>query len=92
MIVFPEKTAALMKKATEKWGVETQFNMLVGEIGELLELYGKSVQNRDRTENWVEEVADVLIMCTQIAQVIGIEKVNEMIEKKVQKFQNKLEG
>lgn len=82
------KLLNLAQKAQKHWGSYAQKQMLIGEIGELLTLFGRSAQGRDTKQQWVEETADVFIMLFQLANTIGTEEVSECIEHKVNRVTN----
>jgi len=62
-----------LKKIIEHYGKENQLKMIVGEIGELLALFGKESQGRASKDDWVEEIADVEIMLEQLKLIKGID-------------------
>ena len=62
-----------LKEIIEHYGKENQLRMVVGEIGELLTLFGKEAQGRASKEDWVEEIADVEIMLEQLKLIKDID-------------------
>jgi hypothetical protein len=76
------------KRALKKYGPEAQRELAVGEIGELLEIYGKEVQNRASSEDWTEEIADVYII---LPALVMIHSSKEDVEEKVEEKLSKLE-
>jgi NTP pyrophosphatase (non-canonical NTP hydrolase) len=62
-----------LKEIIEHYGKENQLQMVVGEIGELLALFGKEAQGRASKEDWVEEIADVEIMLEQLKLIKDID-------------------
>jgi NTP pyrophosphatase (non-canonical NTP hydrolase) len=80
----------VFEQAITTWGVENQRMMAVGEIGELLAEFGRIVQGRSSTDKMVDEIADTLIMVTQLALIYGEDAVKERIKFKLQKINEKL--
>ena len=78
-------------KAIEKWGAATQEQMAIGEIGELLALYGRRVQNRDDAMEWIDEIADVTIMLRQLALMTDPVLVAGAIDTKMCRLKKALE-
>ena len=64
--------------------------MLIGEFGELLTLFGRRAQGRDTPEDWISEIADCMIMLEQMAIMHGYVKVQEKLDYKIQRLQNRL--
>jgi hypothetical protein len=75
---------ALCRAITEAYGVPSQEAMAVGEIGELLTLFGRRAQKRDSEQAWVDEIADGLIMLRQLAEIHGAAEVEARIAQKVE--------
>jgi NTP pyrophosphatase (non-canonical NTP hydrolase) len=73
-ILVDEKILAAV---INKWGSQSQLDMVVGEFGELLTLYGRKAQNRDSQSEWLSEIADCYIMLSQLAFMNGISQ-NEL--------------
>ena len=78
-----------LKEIIEHYGKENQLQMVVGEIGELLTLFGKEAQGRASKEDWTEEIADVEIMLEQLKIIKGInttETKRFKIERTLERF------
>ena len=64
--------------------VDDDISIAVGEIGELLTLVGRSMQGRDRLEEWVDELADVTlqtyILATRLNKQLYIKRLNRKID------------
>ena len=67
----------LYDKALKKWGIESQVNMLIEEMAELI--IGISKFRRNGSNQFLEEIADVEIMIEQIKRFLGKE-TNKIIE------------
>ena len=89
-VIFPSDAVERYTEATEMWGIESQRSMMIGEIGELLTLYGREVQGRATEEEWIEEITDGLIMLGQMANIYGIDKIDKSMKEKFGKFRGKL--
>ena len=83
---FPD----ICRLATKTWGVESQEAMAVGEIGELLTMFGRRVQYRDCEDQWIDEIADCLIMLNQLAHLHGYNKVEDRVGDKIHRLRLKL--
>tara|TARA_R110002126_G_scaffold23254_3_gene81816 strand:- start:1412 stop:1738 length:327 start_codon:yes stop_codon:yes gene_type:complete len=62
-----------LKEIIEHYGKENQLQIVVGEIGELLALFGKEAQGRASKDDWTEEIADVEIMLEQLKLIKDID-------------------
>jgi NTP pyrophosphatase (non-canonical NTP hydrolase) len=80
-----------LRRAIRVWGVDSQEQMLIGEIGELLTLFGRRAQGRVIDSEMVDEIADVTIMITQMAQMYGPEQVEERIAFKLDRLNARLD-
>ncbi len=87
------------KKATELWGLVAQYDQCVEEMGELIVainkfkrkmLYKEYKGDPKIIENLVEEIADVSICLEQMRYFYKDYGVEEMIDKKMQKFQGQI--
>lgn len=81
----------LFKRALAAYGDSAQEALAVGEIGELLNLFGRRVQGRDTPEDWIVEIADVTIMLRQLALMHGVEKVEEAIKAKCERLERRVQ-
>lgn len=88
---FSDQHHKILQKALDVWGEHTQYSMAVGELGELLTLYGRRVQGRDVEEDWISEIADVIIILEQLARMHGYDKVCQKIEYKMERLSNRLD-
>lgn len=76
--------------ALTKWGVENQLWMVCEECGELLNAIGKMRRERVTREDVITELADVTIMCEQIAQYIGYDDYTREMERKLERLKERL--
>ena len=87
---LPSNFDLICAEATRLWGTEAQEAVAIGEIGELLTMFGRRAQKRDTPEQWVDEIADVLMMANQLAIIHGKDAVEERLAQKVEKLRFRL--
>lgn len=80
----------IYEKALVKWGFENQLWMVIEECGELLNAIGKMRRERVTREDVITELADVTIMCEQIAQYMGYDDYTKEIERKLERLKERL--
>ena len=76
--------------AIKAWGRDSQFKMAFGECGEFVALCGRQAQGRATDEDFISEIADVMIMMAQMRELFGREKVDAMIDFKIDRLKQKL--
>lgn len=74
---------SLYDAAITKWGVGAQKNMAYEEIGELVTALARDDRGRVTTEELLTELADVTIMCEQMAYILGFEDYEKEIDRKL---------
>lgn len=80
----------IYEKALVKWGFENQLWMVTEECGELLNAIGKMRRERVTREDVITELADVTIMCEQIAQYMGYDDYTKEMERKLVRLKERL--
>ena len=80
---LPDDMDEVCKAATATWGTRSQENITIGEIGEFLTLIGRREQGRATDAMWIDEIADGIIMYTQMAHLHGKEAVEKRIAEKL---------
>lgn len=81
------------QEAIDKWDREGQEKLAIGEIGELIELFGKQVQGRANPDQWADEIADVYILLpTLILLHTDRSKVEDRVSHKLDRLQSMLEN
>ena len=78
-----EERLKLYNKAIRIWGVGAQKNMIYEEIGELLTALARDDRGRSTKEDLLTELADVTIMCEQIAYVLGYDDYEKELDRKL---------
>lgn len=78
-----EERLKLYKKAIDLWGVEAQRNMAFEELGELNTILARDRRGRATKEEILTELADVIIMCEQMAVILGFEDYEKELDNKL---------
>ena len=90
---LPQDIDSVCLRALGAWGIAVQERVAIGEIGELLTLVGRSAQHRDTPEQWTDEIADVIIMCHQLAISRGLSvAVEDRIAEKLPKIEARIDA
>lgn len=84
---------ALLEKAVRRWGKDAQLLVMAEECSELIKAILKVVSRgkKDKEEDIVEELADVIIMANQLVYIYGEERVKKHIEFKMNRVRERLE-
>ena len=81
----------IMKKAISLWGINAQLDMLQEECAELIQTISK--YKRNKPNNIPEEIADVMILITQISDYFQLHNQIELVRKeKINRLKNNLLG
>jgi NTP pyrophosphatase (non-canonical NTP hydrolase) len=89
-MLFSNIQIATLNNALETWGKHEQEQMAVGECGEFLTLFGRKVQGRATDEDFIEEIADVMVMMEQMALIYGYDQVQYAVDHKMRRLGEKL--
>ena len=81
-----------IRLAVETYGKESQIQMLFEEMAELQDALCKLARGRHTADHVCEEIADVMIMCFQMAKIFGSLKVEQWTNLKMVRLANKLKG
>jgi NTP pyrophosphatase (non-canonical NTP hydrolase) len=84
-----EERLKLYDAAISKWGVGAQKNMAYEEIGELLTALARDDRGRSTKEDLLTELADVTIMCEQMAFILGFEDYEKEMDRKLIRLRDK---
>lgn len=87
---------ATLDRAIATWGVDAQFEMLLEETLELataLQKMKRSDKNREVLwANLIDELADVKILIRQAERMIGVEGINDRVDFKMERLENRLDA
>ena len=84
-----EERIKLYEAAISKWGVEAQRNMAFEELGELNTILARDRRGRATKEEILTELADVTIMCEQMAVILGFEDYEKELDNKLIRLRDK---
>ncbi|MBP5694836.1 MAG: antitoxin [Bacilli bacterium] len=83
-----EEKLKLFQKAIRVWGIEAQKNMAFEELGELITALARDRRGRVTTEEILTELADVTIMCEQLALFLGFDEYEKEIDRKLKRLRD----
>jgi NTP pyrophosphatase (non-canonical NTP hydrolase) len=86
-----EEMSEILADAVDIYGTEAQIWMMMEEMSELGNAIAKYQRGRVTEEDVCEEIADVIIMCFQMAAIFGSEEVNEILDAKMERLKKRLE-
>lgn len=78
-----EDRLSLYDEAIKKWGGEAQREMAYEELGELITAIARHRRGRTDRNGLITELADVTIMCEQLAYMLGYEDYENEIDRKL---------
>ena len=82
----------IFKQAVDTFGADHQIGMLHEEVGELLAAINQYARGRVGKGAVVTEIADVMIMCEQMAEIFGREETEAEKRRKIEGLAGKIEG
>lgn len=74
------------------YGIDKQIDMCIEECAELVNALCMLRRGRNNRKDVVTEIADVRIMCGQMALLFGDRDVDEEIERKLERLKERLEA
>lgn len=80
----------IIQLAIQTYGKEAQTQMLFEEMAELQNALCKLSRGRGTVSDVCEEIADVMIMCFQMAQIYGPKSVEQMANFKMHRLKERL--
>lgn len=80
----------IIHRVIQTYGKEAQIQMLFEEMAELQNAICKLSRGRGTVGDVCEEIADVMIMCFQMAQIFGAQAVEQMAQYKMRRLKNRL--
>ena len=89
MLPLPEN---IFKQAVDTFGADHQIGMLHEEVGELLAAINQYARGRVTKDAVVTEIADVMIMCEQMAEIFGREETEAEKRRKIEGLAGKIEN
>lgn len=81
----------IFKQAVDTFGVDHQIGMLHEEMGELQTAINQYARGRVGKDAVVTEIADVMIMCEQMAEIFGREEMETEKRKKIDRLAGEIE-
>ncbi len=90
MIYLGAKYRSIFARALALWGFDSQVQMAYGECGEFITLAGRKQQGRGSDSEYIDEIADNLIMMTQMRNLFGPDKVDARIKYKMDRLEKKI--
>lgn len=90
MNIITEKQEKLCEKAIKTFGAEDQINMVTEECGELLSALNKYRRGRIGKDDVITEIADVLIMCVQLAYLFGYYETQDEVTHKISRLSQRI--
>lgn len=78
-----EERLKLYDEAIDRWGVVAQTDMAFEECGELIAALAKDKRGRVSKKELLTELADVTIMCEQLAYILGFDEYEKELDRKL---------
>ena len=85
-----EEKLNIYRTALDKWGINAQINMVFEELGELSTALARHKRGRASNKDVITELADVTIMCEQMALLLGYDDYEKEIENKLKRLTERL--
>ena len=79
-----------IRLAIKTYGKEAQTQMLFEEMAELQNALCKLARNRGTADQVCEEIADVMIMCLQMAHIYGTKRIEQWANHKMIRLKDRL--
>lgn len=84
-------SAPVLSRAVAKYGADAQSRMVFEECGELVAELARWQRGRSTVDDVAGEVADVLLVCLQMARILGDKRVEECVVRKTDRLRSKLD-
>lgn len=87
---------AIFAAAQERWGVPAQIDITIEEMAELIQALVKHRRNAigcfslENSAHVVEEIADVLVMVSQLRFIFGSDLVDAVVQQKIERLADRL--
>jgi NTP pyrophosphatase (non-canonical NTP hydrolase) len=86
-----DEIIGLYRRAIKDWGVSAQIKMMYEEGGELITALAQFDRGRNTIEDVATEIADVMVVCEQLALIFGEELVQEKYDYKIARLKERLD-
>jgi len=80
----------VLQKAIEVWGEDSQIDVAIGELAELIDVIIKERRNQKNIIDVVHEIADVQICLDQLKLIYGMEAYDDVYKHAVTRLEMKL--
>ena len=94
MTTISSVISSVIEKAIETYGADLQKQVAIEEMSELIKEICKDFRGKGNRDNILEELADVIIMTTQLQIIYGIRfgEMSNKIEEKIGRLSERLKG
>jgi len=89
-MVIPAERYKIVTTALANYGGDAQALKCIEECAELIDALTKWKFDRATHQQVVTEIADVMIMCEQMATLFGYVKVHDEIEQKLKRLEERI--
>jgi len=85
-----EERSMVYIEAIKKWGEDSQINVAIEEMGELIKCLAKRHRkhNGSTTKEIQNEIADVIVMMESLSQIFGEDNITNTVYKKTERLNN----
>lgn len=80
----------ICRAAIAKYGAQAQMDMCIEEYAELINAIEKYRRGRNTKADVITEIADVAIMCRQMALMFGVDEVGKEIDRKLERLKERM--
>ena len=92
MIKINEEHEALFRECLDHWGMRDQIEAAQEECAEFITAAFHLIRNREGARvEVIEEVADALLTLHEMALMVGVDKVNDILDFKIKRVRQRLE-
>lgn len=87
-----EELHELSARAVAVWGATAQLRLLQEECGELIAAVNHADRGRIEEREMADEIADVIIMCSQATSIVGAGHVADALGHKLARLRGRIEA
>lgn len=80
----------VLQKAIDVWGEESQIDVAIGELAELIDVIIKERRNQKNIIDVIHEIADAQICLDQLKIIFGLEAYNDVYKHAIARLEMKL--